>query len=107
MIRSEDNGTILFEITPSYRNLNIRYVRNEFVKKENRRYLFRVLIGVESGYIDVICSIRHANFLVLNDQNIYYEYQSLTDTDPVLRDYDLTNEDLNFGTIFLLLEYSL
>jgi hypothetical protein len=24
IIRSEDNGTILFEITPSYRNLNIR-----------------------------------------------------------------------------------
>ena len=60
----------------------------------------RVLIGVESGFIDVICSIRHANFLVVNDQNIYYEHQSLTDTDPVFRDYDLTNEDLNFGKIF-------
>lgn len=28
LIRSEDQGTISFEITPSYRNLNIRYVHN-------------------------------------------------------------------------------
>jgi hypothetical protein len=51
----------------------------------------------------VICSIRNANFLVLNDQKIYYEYQSLTDTEPIIRDYDLTNEDLNFGKFVFLL----
>ncbi len=59
----------------------------------------RVLIGIEYGFIDVICSIRNANFLVLNDQRIYYEHRSLTDTEPIIRDYDLTNEDLNFGKI--------
>ncbi len=51
----------------------------------------------------MICSIRNANFLVLNDQKIYYEYQSLTDTEPIIRDYDLTNEDLNFGKFVFLL----
>jgi hypothetical protein len=45
----------------------------------------------------VICSIRNANFLILNDHRIYYEYHSLTDTEPIIRDYDLTQEDFNFG----------
>ena len=63
----------------------------------------RVLIGIEYGFVDVICSIRNANFLILNDQRIYYEHQSLTDIEPNIRDYDLTNEDLNFGNIFLIL----
>ncbi|CAF0729478.1 unnamed protein product [Adineta steineri] len=83
IIKSEDNGTILFEITPSYRNLNIR-----------------VLIGIENGFVDVICSIRNANFLVLNDHRVYYEHQSLTDIEPIIRDYDLTYEDLNFGLLY-------
>ncbi|UJR29166.1 hypothetical protein I4U23_010380 [Adineta vaga] len=83
IIRSEDNGTILFEITPSYRNLNIR-----------------VLIGIDNGFVDVICSSRNANFLVLNDHRVYYEHQSLTDIEPVIRDYDLTYEDLNFGILY-------
>ena len=56
-----------------------------------------VLIGIEHGFIDVICSIRHANFLVFDDHRIYYEHQSLTDIEPTIRDYDLTYEDLNFG----------
>ena len=60
----------------------------------------RVLIGIENGFVDVICSIRNANFLVLNDRRVYYEHQSLTDTEPVIRDYDLTYEDLNFGRHF-------
>jgi len=55
------------------------------------------LIGIQVGSIDVICSIRSSNFLIRNDQKIYYEHQSLTDTEPIIRDYDLTNEDLNFG----------
>lgn len=59
--------------------------------------LFSVLIGIEEGFVDVICSIRNSNFLVLNDHRIFYEHQSLTDDEPVIRDYDLTNEDLNFG----------
>jgi hypothetical protein len=63
----------------------------------------RILIGIEYGFVDVICSIRNANFLVLNDQRIYYEYQSLTDTEPIIRDYDLTTEDLNFGKFVFLL----
>ncbi|CAF3532525.1 unnamed protein product [Rotaria sp. Silwood1] len=83
IIRSDDNGTISFEVTPSYRNLNIR-----------------VLIGIENGFVDVICSIRNANFIVLNDHHVYYEHQSLTDTEPFIRDYDLTNEDLNFGILY-------
>ncbi|CAF1138078.1 unnamed protein product [Rotaria sordida] len=48
IIRSDDNGAISFEITPSYRNLNIR-----------------VLIGIENGFVAVMCSIRNANFIVL------------------------------------------
>lgn len=56
-----------------------------------------MLIGIEEGFVDVICSIRNSNFLVLNDHRIFYEHQSLTDDEPVIRDYDLTNEDLNFG----------
>ena len=58
---------------------------------------FSVLIGIEEGFVDVICSIRNANFLVLNDHRIFYEHRSLTDDDPIIRDYDLTHEDLNFG----------
>lgn len=83
IVRSEDNQTISFEITPNYRNLNIR-----------------VLIGIQTGFIDVICSIRSSNFLIRNDQKIYYEDQSLTDIEPIIRDYDLTNEDLNFGILY-------
>ncbi|CAM4948074.1 unnamed protein product [Rotaria socialis] len=83
IIRSEDNRTISFEITPSYRNLNIR-----------------VLIGIENGYVDVICSIRNANFIVKDNHHVYFEHQSLIDTEPVIRDYDLTNEDLNFGILY-------
>jgi hypothetical protein len=59
--------------------------------------LFSVLIGIEEGSVDVICSIRNSNFLILNDHRIFYEHQSLSDDEPIIRDYDLTNEDLNFG----------
>ncbi|CAF1274983.1 unnamed protein product [Rotaria magnacalcarata] len=83
IIRSEDNGTISFEIIPNYRNLNIR-----------------VLIGIENGYVDVICSIRNANFIVKDNHHVYYEHQSLIDNEPAIRDYDLTNEDLNFGILY-------
>lgn len=61
--------------------------------------MFRVLIGIENGFVDVICSIRNANFIVQNDHHVYYEHQSLIDIEPVIRDYDLTNEDLNYGNI--------
>lgn len=59
----------------------------------------RVLIGIENGSVDVICSIRNSNFLVLNDTRLYLEYQSLTNDEPIIREYDLTKEDLNFGKI--------
>ena len=60
---------------------------------------FSVLIGIESGFVDVICSVRNANFLVLNGYRIYYEHQSLVPDEPSLRRYDLTHEDFNFGMI--------
>jgi hypothetical protein len=59
--------------------------------------VFRVLIGVEKGFVDVICSIRNANFLVLNDHRVYFEQQSLTDEVPMMREYDATHENFNFG----------
>ena len=52
-----------------------------------------------NGFVDVICSIRNANFIVQNDYGIYYEHRSLIDNEPVIRDYDLTTEDLNFGKV--------
>jgi len=83
MIRTDDNRTISFEITPSYRNLNIR-----------------VLIGIEFGFADVICSVRNANFLVLTDNRVYYEFQSLITEEPNFREFNLTDEDLNFGIFY-------
>lgn len=97
MVRSDDNRTISFEITPSYRNLNIRCVdllRSSEISFVSPR---RVLIGIEVGFADVICSVRNANFLVLNDQRVYFEYQSLVTEEPNFREFNLTNEDLNFG----------
>lgn len=60
-------------------------------------YSFRVLIGIENGFVDLICSIRYSNFIVLNDQRVYYEHQSLSDKEPSFREYNLTYEDFNFG----------
>ncbi|CAF0924281.1 unnamed protein product [Rotaria sordida] len=89
IIRSDDNGTISLEITPSYRNLNIR-----------------VLIGIENGFVDVICSIRNANFIAKYN-NIYAAIKEAvngslkgildyTDDEIILIDFDGNTHSLIF-----------
>lgn len=51
--------------------------------------------------------MRNSNFILANDREIYYEHQSLTDNEPIIRDYDLTNEDLNFGKIYFIITITL